>query len=357
MTASAVSEISACVINHNGAHYLAESLPAAMDAVPPFAEIVVVDDASLDGSIELVEERFPNVRLVRLPLNSGPGAARNLGLREARHDRVLFLDNDVRLTPDCASILDRRLEQYPRAVAAMPSVVYADRPDTVQYDGADCHFLGQQILSGQDAPVASRPTEVRPMSSLVTCCYLLDRSRLPDGASFDESLFFPVEDHDFGVRVRALGGELLSVPEALCYHGLGTVGVSIRQLGGYSRIRVLSLIRNRWALVFKTWSLRTLVLLTPIVAVYELAQLVLVVKRGWLREWLRGVWWILAHARQLAEQRRYLQRAREVPDRQLLQDGPLPLRPGFASGFLERAGQRALSALAIAYWRLVAPLV
>jgi hypothetical protein len=357
MTAGAGSEISACVINHNGAHYLAESLPAVMDAVPPFAEIVVVDDASLDGSVELVEKRFPNVRLVRLPLNSGPGAARNLGLREARHDRVLFIDNDVRVTPDCASILDRMLEAYPRVVAAMPSVVYADRPDTVQYDGADCHFLGQQILTGQDAPVASRPTDSRPMSSLVTCCFLLDRSRLPDGATFDESLFTQYEDHDFGVRLRALGGELLSVPEALCYHGSGTVGLSIRQLGGYSRIRVLGLIRNRWALILKTWSLRTLFLLAPLLAVHELVQLVMVIKRGWLREWLHAVWWILTHSRELLEKRRRVQRAKEVPDRQLLKDGPLPFRPDLASDILERAGQRALNGLATAYWRLVAPLV
>jgi hypothetical protein len=66
---------------------------------------------------------------------------------------------------------------------------------------------------------------------------------------------------------------------------------------------------------------------------------------------------MLTHARELVEQRRELQRAKEVPDRQLLQDGPLPFRPDFASGFLERAGQRALNGLATAYWRLVAPLV
>src|SRR5262245_50043555 len=217
--------------------------------------------------------------------------------------------------------------------------------------------MGLQILRGQEAPVASRPTENRPMSSLVTSCFLLDRSRLPVGATFDESLFTQYEDHDFGVRLRALGAELLSVPQALCYHGRGTVGLSIRQLGGYSRIRVLGLIRNRWVLVLKTWSLRTLVLLTPVIAAYELAQLVVVIKRGWLREWLHGVWWILTHGPELVAKRRYVQRAKQTPDRQLLQDGPLPFRPDLASDALERAGQRALNGLAAAYWRVVAPLV
>jgi hypothetical protein len=66
---------------------------------------------------------------------------------------------------------------------------------------------------------------------------------------------------------------------------------------------------------------------------------------------------MLTHARELVEQRRELQRAKEVPDRQLLQDGPLPFRPDLASGLLEHAGQRALNGLATAYWRLVAPHV
>ncbi len=354
---AAVRGMTVCVINHNGERYLADSLDAALTHGQECVEVLLIDDASGDRSVELVREKFPAVRIIRLDRNLGPGAARNLGLREASTDLVLFLDNDVRLAPGCGRALATALARHPLAVVAMPSVIYADRPDTVQYNGADCHFLGLQILRGQNLPVSALDTDIRAMSSLVTACFLVDRERMPPAASFDEDLFFQFEDHDFGVRLRALGGELLSVPQARCYHGLGSVGISIRQLGRYSQTRVLGLIRNRWALMLKTWSLKTLLLLAPLFAVYETAQIAMVIRKGWLREWLRAASWIVAHRDEILQKRRQLQRARRVPDRLLLQAGPLPFRRELATGFLERGGERALNALATLYWRLVKPLV
>jgi GT2 family glycosyltransferase len=85
--------------------------------------------------------------------------------------------------------------------------VYAHRRDTIQYDGAD--------------------------------------RRLPSGVTFDESFFDMFEDHDFGVRTPSSGADILSVPAAHSYHGQGTEGLSIRQLGTYSSRRAYYLIRNR----------------------------------------------------------------------------------------------------------------
>jgi hypothetical protein len=64
--------------------------------------------------------------------------------------------------------------------------------------------------------------------------------------------------------MRAMGAEILSVPKALCYHGDGTAGLSIRQVGSYSSMRVLCLIRNRWQLILKNYSLRALIVLSPL---------------------------------------------------------------------------------------------
>jgi hypothetical protein len=82
-----------------------------------------------------------------------------------------------------------------------------------------------------------------------------------------------------------------------------------------------------------------------------------VIKRGWLREWSKAAWWIVSHGGRLFDQRRRVISAKEVPDRQLLHDGPLPFRREMAAGTLERAGQRALDALAAGYWRAVVRFV
>lgn len=166
-----------CIINHNGERYLADTLAAATSDDQPFGEILLVDNASTDGSLEIARERFPGVRIVQLAANRGPGAARNAGAREAAHDRILFIDNDVVLFPGCAELLGAALDALPEAAFAMPAVIRAPEGSTVQYDVAGAHFLGLMIIQNADLPVTELPVQPRPIDSLITACFLADRRR------------------------------------------------------------------------------------------------------------------------------------------------------------------------------------
>ena len=210
-----------CMINYNGAAHLRRSLPAAVAQAALFEEIVLVDNGSTDGSIELVRGEFASVRLVCLGVNKGAGGARNAGIRTAATDLVLFLDNDVILVEGCAARLIEALRAHPAAIVAAPTVIYAKAPDTVQYSGADNHFLGLMTLYNENIPVGQCDPQIRKTNSVVTACFLLDRSRLVDDEPFDELYFYQMEDHDFGVRLRGLGHEILTVPQARVLHGEG----------------------------------------------------------------------------------------------------------------------------------------
>ena len=87
--------LAVCVINHQGRDVLASTLAAVRAQRPPPAEIVLVDNASTDGGPDLVRASFPEVRVVRLPENRGPGPARDAGYRAVAADLVGFVDNDV----------------------------------------------------------------------------------------------------------------------------------------------------------------------------------------------------------------------------------------------------------------------
>ena len=117
-----------CVINWNGERYLERTLGAVRRSHRTFDEILLVDNASADRSLALVRREFPEVTLLVLERNDGPGAARNAGFAAARHDLILFVDNDVAIAPDCAGRLAAALADRPDALAAMPRVLYADRP-------------------------------------------------------------------------------------------------------------------------------------------------------------------------------------------------------------------------------------
>ena len=215
--------ISLAIVNHNGANHLRDSLPAALDR--QFAEILLLDNASTDDSIALFERSSSRGKVIRLPENRSPGAARNAGFRSARGPFVLFIDNDVVLESECAERLAEALLDHPRALASSPCVVYAWEPERIQYDGADCHFLGHMVLRNEDTPLSARTSFSTAMGSLVTACFMIAKERWQGGELFDTDFPFYYEDHDFALRARLAGHELLSVPAARVRHGTGTPGL------------------------------------------------------------------------------------------------------------------------------------
>lgn len=353
----AVRKPTLCIVNYNGLKVLPMCLPPACEIADRFDAILLLDNGSTDGSAEFAEREFPAVRVVRIGSNLGAGGARNVGLRDAPSDLIVFIDNDVAITGECVDRLVQAMETDPQAALAASAVVYAHQRDTVQYDGADCHFLGMQRLLDEDVPLVGLDTRTRRVGSIVTCCFIADRKRLPPGEGFDEVFFYMFEDHDFGVRVRLLGPHVLSVPAAQCFHGLGTEGLSIRQLGSYSTRRVYYIIRNRWLVIAKNFSWRTLLLLAPILILYDVAQIAIALKKGWLKEWLQAAGWMLQHLPDVLAERRRIQRNRRTPDRDVLVGGPIPLRAEISTSAFERFARNALDRITSGYWALVRPLI
>jgi hypothetical protein len=343
---------SACVINFNGESVLSETLDALGGSDPPLAEILVIDNASTDASLDLVRSRFPDVRIVALTENHGPGPARNAGLTAAHSERLLFVDNDVRVQSDTAERLGAALDAFPIAVAAAPRVLFHDRPDTIQYEGADAHFLGLQALRHVGRSDADTPAETVRCGSIVTACFLLDRGRWGAAPAFDETFFFNYEDHDFGVRARIAGHEVLAVGEARVLHGSGTPDLSHRPGRAYASRRVFCLIRNRWQILAKCYSLRTLLVLAPILALYEGFQLVGALRKGWGENWAGAVRWMAGHGPSVRRRRAAVQGDRRTPDREVLSGGPLPFTQDLARPGVERVAQRTLQECAQAYWAL-----
>ncbi len=346
-----------CVINFNGGAVLAASLHSACRLAGHFDDMLLVDNGSSDGSADGVETRYPPFRVERLPTNLGAGGARNVGLVRARCNRILFIDNDVELTERCIARLQEALDTHPRASLAAATIVYAHRRDTIQYDGAECHFLGSQVLLDEDRPVAEVPPAVRTVGTLSTCAFLVDLARLPKDLTFDETYFYMFEDHDFGIRATLQQSDVLSVTDAYCFHGAGTAGLSIRQLGTYSSRRVHFLIRNRWLVVLKNFSAWTLLVFAPFYLIYELAQLAIVLKKRWLREWWQAVAWVGSNLPAIIAERRRVQATRRVRDRDYLVGGRIPFRADLTAGRIERLALGALNALARGYWAIGSRLI
>ena len=117
--------ISVVVVNFNGAAHLSFCLEAIFAQSLAPDEVLLVDNASSDGSETAALERYPKLRLVRMARNDGPCPARNAGLAAARCAWVLLLDNDAVLMPDALELLARAGANHPQALLLQPRSVFA----------------------------------------------------------------------------------------------------------------------------------------------------------------------------------------------------------------------------------------
>ncbi|HKY59792.1 MAG TPA: glycosyltransferase, partial [Gemmatimonadota bacterium] len=297
-------------------------------------------------------ERFPSVRILRLGRNRGPGPARNAGAREAGNDRILFIDNDVVLLPGCAELLCEALDLRQEATFAMPAVLYARRAGTVQYDGAGAHFVGLMIIENADLPVQRLSTELREIDSLITACFLTDRRRWGEDPLFDEAFFFYFEDHELGLRARLGGHAILSVPAARCLHGEGSIGVSLRQTGAYTGVRIRNTMLNRWRILLKLYEVRTLLLLSPALVSFEVFQFTGALAKGWVRHWLWAAMELGRGLSTIGAGRRAFQRHRCLGDGDVLTGGPLPFNPALSTGRTGRLARGLLQRVAQLNWKI-----
>jgi len=324
--------ITLCVINHEGEEHLRTNLPALVEEADRFDEVLMVDNGSTDKSSALFRSAFPSADVIRLPENRGPGPARNAGFRTAANDRILFVDNDVRIGPGTAGPLMAALDDNCQAVLAVPRVLYGHDPGRIQYEGADSHISGHMIPRRTDREAAACPNGPARVNSLVSACFLVDRQRWGLETLFDESLFFNYEDHDLGVRARVFGFDIVAVPASEVRHGTGTPGLSHRPGGVYA-------------------SRRSILLLSPLFLIYEATLLAGAIRRGWWREWRTAFAALVSNRMHLRAERKRIQSRRRTADHDIFEAGPLPYSADLIRTPVERRVKGALERAFSAYWR------
>jgi GT2 family glycosyltransferase len=226
------------IVTHNSAALLPgclDSLPAALGDIP--YELVVVDNASSDGSVDVVRRHAPSASVVELEANLGYARGVNAAWTAAPSDALLVLNPDVRLTPDAGAALAAALTE-PDIGIAVPRTVDGDGRivHSLRRDPTVARALGEAILGGRRAGRIPRVGEVVRDPG----AYL--RSGTPDWASgavmlvsrecreavgpWDESYLMYSEELDFAWRARERGFRIRYVPDAVAVHLGGESGSS-----------------------------------------------------------------------------------------------------------------------------------
>jgi len=255
------------IVSYNTRGELAACL-ASLAAHPPagLREIVVVDNASSDGSADAVRRDWPEVRLVQLDRNLGFAAANNTALRQSQSDLVLLLNSDTVVPSGAVDALIDRLTAS-GAVAAGPLLVDADGRPELSY-GPMLTPAGElrQMLRGRlarsrtaigrryAAGLVAREREVDWVSG---ACLLVSRAAALEAGFLDERYFFYEEDVDFCAALRARGGRVLFTPAARIVHlrgrAAGRSGGAARQ--AYDRSHLLFYAKHapHWVPWLRVW--------------------------------------------------------------------------------------------------------
>ncbi len=218
--------VSVIIPNYNGLRFLSVCLDALRAQSYPCeaTEVILVDDASTDGSVALVRERYPEVQIVQLARNSGLAAGCNAGARVARGEFLVMLNNDTEAEPGWLAALVETAWAHPRAGAVASKMLLFDRRDTLHNAGdlmgADGIPRNRGVWEQDTGQYDHQPLIFGGCGGGV----LYRRAAWEQAGGFDERLFMYLEDVDLAWRLQLLGWDAVFAPAARLYHHLSATG-------------------------------------------------------------------------------------------------------------------------------------
>jgi GT2 family glycosyltransferase len=250
--------ISVLVLNLDGREYLDSCLASLEAQVYPRDrfEIVVVDNGSTDGSLELVSGTYPRVRVVKFDSNLGFCAPYNAAIRDCESQFVALLNNDTRVAPDWLAALVSAAQRHD--AAAVAAKILSWDGTTIDFAGGVTSFIGHSWQPDFGEP-ATRSYEERPLLAACGGSALFARTAFIDAGGFDEAFFAYFEDVDLGWRLNLFGERVVFAPAAVTYHRVH--GTSSRWAFS-QRLRLLE--RNALAMIYKNYEAATLQRVLPV---------------------------------------------------------------------------------------------
>jgi hypothetical protein len=185
--------------------------------------IVVVDNASIDGSEECIKHLFPEIEYLQTGKNGGFAASNNAGIRLALQQNpsyVLLLNNDTLVDPGFLEPLVDALEADPMAGCATSTICYYPETDLLWYAGGDLiWWRGSGFSRNQDRPVRTIGHQPTQTVTFISGCFMLLRREVLDKIGLlDERTFLYCEDTEYSMRMASAGYRLLYVPAVRIYH-------------------------------------------------------------------------------------------------------------------------------------------
>ena len=238
------ARISVIIPNWNGAHHL----PTCLDslAAQTFAEheVIVVDNASRDDSLDVLARYRPGVRVLALDENRGFTGACNAGFRAAAGEIQVLLNNDTEVDPDWLTHVAAAFAAHPEVGLAASKMLLFDRRDTFHTAGDYVTLDGLAHNRGVWQPDRGQYDHPAYVFSACGGSAAYRRAMLDEIGRLDDAFFFSFEDVDLAWRAQLAGWRCLYAPRAIVYHKLKASGGGVTASFHDARNRIWTLAKN-----------------------------------------------------------------------------------------------------------------
>jgi GT2 family glycosyltransferase len=277
--------LSVIIPNWNGARFLPTCLDSLAHQTYPFIEVIVVDNASKDGSQALVKNEYPDVKLIELAENRGFTGACNTGIQAARGEFVALLNNDTEVDAGWAAAIVDAFKRHPEVGIVASKMLLFDRRDHLHTAGDFFTIDGRAGNRGVWQRDEGQYEREEYVFSACGGSAAYRKAVLDQTGILDDDFFFSLEDMDLAWRAQLAGWRCLYTPAAIVYHHLSATGGGVTASYYDGRNLIFILVKNYPDALWRKYGWRVLR------AQARLAWEALRVWRGAAaRARLRGMW-------------------------------------------------------------------
>lgn len=217
--------VAVVILNWNGRELMRRFLPSVVANTPDWADVIVADNGSTDGSIEMLEQEFPSVGILCLDQNYGFAEGYNRALDRIEHPYCVLLNSDVEVTPHWLDAPIHLLDTDPTVAAVQPKILAWHDKQRFEYAGAAGGFMDRygypfcrgRLLSAveEDHGQYDTPTDLFWASG---ACLIIRTALYRETGGLDATFFAHQEEIDLCWRLRARGHRLVCLPQSVIYH-------------------------------------------------------------------------------------------------------------------------------------------
>lgn len=277
------NRVSIVIPNYNGIQFLTNCLQSLQKQSFESHEIIVVDNASTDGSMLYIKENFPEVKQIKLDKNYGFSKAVNEGIKQSTSQYVILLNNDTTVDKKFVEELVHVMEESKRIFSCQAKML--QMYDTNRIDDAGDYYcsLGWAFARGKDKSALLYQENSKIFAACAGAA-IYRREVFEQIGYFDEAHFAYLEDIDIGYRARINGFKNRYAAKSIVYHA-GSASSGSR----YNKFKVELASRNSIFLIYKNMPFLQILLNLPLLLIGFFLKIVFFSKKGYGKTYLIGL--------------------------------------------------------------------